>query len=464
MSCDKLHEECGVLGIWNNNSFDTTEMLYAGLFGIQHRGQQSSGISINDGGKIVYFKELGLVSEIFNDVVINHLKGGKAGLGHCAYNTSKENLRENAQPLVMRYSKGQMSISYNGCLLNGQELREELENEGSMFQTTSDAETIAMMISKERIKHRTTEDALVKIMKKLKGSYSFLVMTPNKIIAVRDSHGMKPLCMGMIADSYVFASETAALDTVGAKFMRDVMPGEIVIVDSSGVKSVHTKTDEKTAMCIFEFVYIARTDSVIDGASVYQSRFEAGRILAKECPADADVVVGVPDSGLPAAMGFANASGIPYVEGLIKNRYIGRTFIQPSQEMRETAVGLKLNALRSQVCSKRIVLVDDSIVRGTTSKKIVQMMKDIGGAKEVHMRICSPPVKFPCYYGVDTPDKDVLIANRMTTDKIAELIGADSLGYISNEGLMKTPVGAKCGFCSACFNGNYPLDVKEEHK
>lgn len=454
---DKLQEECGILGIWNNNNFETAELLYAGLFGIQHRGQQSAGIAINDGGKIIYHKDLGLVSEIFNDIVVRHLNGGKAGIAHCGYNKSSENQRENSQPFVLRYIKGQMSMSYNGCLLNGQELREELEAAGSVFQTTSDAEIIAMLIARERVSHSTIEDALIKIMKKLKGSYSFLIMTPHKIVAVRDSHGMKPLCIGKIGESYVFASETASLDTIGAEVIRDVVPGEVVVADNNGIRSVYTKDGEKSAMCIFEFVYLARTDSMIDGASVYQSRFEAGKILAKECPVDADIIVGVPDSGLPAALGFSRASGIPYAEGLIKNRYIGRTFIQPSQEMRELAVGLKLNAQRSQVEGKRIVLVDDSIVRGTTSKKIVQMMKDIGGAKEVHMRICSPPVKFSCHYGVDTPNKEVLIANRMSLEEIAELIGADSLGFISNEGLLKTPVGAKCSFCSACFDGNYPL-------
>ena len=457
-----LQEECGILGFWSNSGVDAAELLYMGLFGIQHRGQQSAGIAVNDDGQIVYHKELGLVTEIFNDVVVRHLRGAKAGIAHCGYHKSSENQRENAQPLVMRYTKGQMAISYNGCLLNGHALRGQLEQAGFMFQSASDAETIAMLIAQERVKHKTIENAIVKVMRRLQGSYSFLVMTPHKIVAVRDGHGMKPLCIGQLADSYVFASETASIDTVGGKFLRDVLPGEVVVADDKGLHSVYTKSGEKSAMCIFEFVYLARTDSIIDGASVYQSRYEAGKVLASECHVDADVVVGVPDSGLPAALGFSRASGIPYAEGLIKNRYIGRTFIQPSQQMRETAVGLKLNALRSQVEGKRIVLVDDSIVRGTTSKKIVQMMKDVGGAREVHVRISSPPVKYPCFYGVDTPDKNVLIANRMTLDEIAKVIGADSLGFISYEGLLRTPVGAKCGFCSACFDGNYPLhEIKD---
>lgn len=460
---DKLQDECGIIGFWNRDNFDVAELLYLGLYGIQHRGQQSAGAAINDGGKIVYHKELGLVSEVFNEIVVRHLGNGKAGIAHVGYNTTAENLRENTQPFVFRYTKGQMAISYNGCLLNAPALRLELEQSGYVFQSSSDAEIIACLISRQRVKSHSIEESLIQVMKIISGAYSILIMTPHKIVAVRDSKGMKPLCFGKLDNSFVFCSESAGLDTIGAKMIRDIVPGEIVVADNDGIRSLLTKTAEKTAMCIFEFVYLARTDSYIDGISVYEARFEAGKKLALECPVDADVVMGVPDSGVTAALGYALQSGLPYAEGLMKNRYIGRTFIQPSQESRELAVGLKLNPIKSQLEGKRVVLIDDSIVRGTTSKKIVQMLKEVGGAKEVHMRISSPPVKYPCHYGIDTPDKNMLIANQMSKEEIAELIGADSLGFISIDALAETPVGAKCSFCYACFNGNYPLENREGH-
>lgn len=463
MDDDKLQDECGIIGFWNRDNFDVAELLYLGLYGIQHRGQQSAGVAIIDGGKIVYHKELGLVAEVFNEVVVKHLGNGKAGLGHVGYNTTTENLRENTQPFVFRYTKGQMAISYNGCLLNAHELRVELEESGYVFQSSSDAEIVACLISRQRVKCHSIEESLVQVMKIIKGAYSILIMTPHKIVAVRDSKGMKPLCFGKLDNSFVFCSESSGLDTIGAKMIRDIVPGEVVVADNDGIRSVLTKVIEKTAMCIFEFVYLARTDSYIDGISVYEARFEAGKKLALECPAPADVVMGVPDSGVTAALGYALQSGLPYAEGLIKNRYIGRTFIQPGQASRELAVGLKLNPIRSQLEGKRVVLVDDSIVRGTTSKKIVQMLKEVGGAKEVHMRISSPPVKYPCHYGIDTPDKNMLIANRMSTEEISRLIGSDSLGFISIEALAQTPVGAKCGFCYACFDGDYPLNKKAEN-
>ena len=457
MESKSVYDECGVLGIWGNDRYDPAESLYYGLYGIQHRGQQSAGIVISDCGKMICQKELGLVSEVFDEVRLKHLSGGQAGLAHTGYNRAEDNLRENVQPLVLRYTKGQMAISYNGCLLNAGELRNEFEQNGYMLQSTSDAEIVATLLSRARVSCHSIQEAVSQVIKKLKGTYSFLVLTPHKLIAVRDPYGMKPLCMGKLNDSYVFASETAALNIMGAQILRDVRPGEIVVVNNSGMSSINTKTAETTAMCIFEFVYLARTDSFIDGVSVYDARYEAGRILAQEAPAKADYVVGVPDSGLAAAFGFAEQSGIPIAEGLVKNRYVGRTFIQPSQSIREMAVNLKLNPLRSRIEGKSIVLVDDSIVRGTTSRRIVQMLKEVGGAKEIHMRISSPPVHYPCPYGIDTPDKDLLIANQMSFEEIQELIGADSLSFISEDGLLRTPVGAKCNFCAACFNGNYPL-------
>ncbi|NLJ87422.1 MAG: amidophosphoribosyltransferase [Epulopiscium sp.] len=460
---DKFHDECGVFGIYNSNNWNTAEMTYFGLYALQHRGQESAGIAINDNGTIIYHKEMGMVSEVFDDVILSHLHG-KMSIGHVRATISGESQRENAQPLVLKYTKGHMALAHNGSLINANKIRNDLEERGFLFQSYSDAEVIAALLSSERIKHHSIEESLVEVMKQIKGSYSLLIMTPHKLIAARDPLGMRPLCIGKKDDSYIFSSETAALETVGAKFIRDVKPGEIVIANEEGMKSIQTEAPKESKMCIFEFVYFARPDSIIDGAYVYEARLEAGKILAKEQPVDADLVIGVPDSGLTAAIGYARESGIPYGDGLMKNRYIGRTFIQPSQEMREQAVRLKLNPFKSQVEGKRIIMIDDSIVRGTTSKRIVKMLKD-AGAKEVHIRISSPPVYYPCYFGIDTPHRKNLIANHYSIEEIAKLIGADSLAFLSIEGLKKTPIGAKCGFCTACFDGNYPIKVdKEEEK
>ncbi len=458
---DKVQDECGVFGIWNQNNFDTAHMIYYGLHALQHRGQESAGIAINDSGKIISHKEKGLVPEIFDEVVLKHLSG-KVGIGHVRYGTSSDNTSENTQPLILKYTKGHMAIAANGTLVNAHKIRKEYEDMGFFFQTTSDTEIIALLISRQRIKVHSIEDAIFEVMKILEGAYSFVVMTPHKLIGVRDPRGMRPLCIGKKEDSYVICSETSALDTIGAKFVRDVRPGEIVIVEEGNLRSVQTNVTNKSAMCIFEFVYIARTDSNIDGANVYKARFNAGKILAKECPVSADIVIGVPDSGLAAAMGYAEQSKIPYAEGFIKNRYVGRTFIQPSQEMREISVSIKLNAIRSQLEGKKVIMIDDSIVRGTTSKRIVNLLRTVGGAKEVHVRISSPMVKYPCYYGVDIPTKEELVANSFDVEGIRELIGADSLAFLSVDGLLKTPEGAKCGFCSACFDNNYPIELKEE--
>ena len=446
-----------MVGLWGQEGLDAAEVLYLAMYGVQHRGQQSAGLAINDKGRIVYHKELGLLSEVFNDVVVQHLNGARAGVAQCGQHIASENLRENALPLVLRYTKGQMAITYSGSLLNGRELRMALEKSGFMFQSTSDAEIIAQLLSRERVKCHSIEDALKRVMKQLVGPYSLLIMTPNKLVAARDPRGMKPLVLGKLGDSYMFASESSAFDTVGGTLVRDVVPGEIAVVDDNGLRSSFINAED-TAMCIFEFVYTARTDSIIDGACVYDARFEAGKILAAEYPLDADIVIGAPDSGLPAAFGYAHASGIPYAEGFHKNRYIGRTFIQPLQTTRELAVSLKLNSMRSRIEGKRVILVDDSIVRGTTTKKIVTMMKERDGAKEVHLLIASPPVKYSCRYGVDTTNKDMLMASRLSVDEICKELGADSLGFLSEEGLMRTPIGAKCGFCAACFDGKYPVE------
>lgn len=459
---DKLHEECGVFGIYDKDGHDCARLTYYGLYALQHRGQESCGIAVNDDGTVIYHKDMGLVSEVFNDVVLNHLKGEMA-IGHVRYSTTGSSHVENAQPLVTKYIKGTLSIAHNGNLVNTAKLRSELEQSGAIFQTTIDSEVIAYLIARERVKTHSVEQAVNGVMKKLVGTYSLIVMSPRKIIGARDPMGNRPLCIGKLDNSYILASETCALDTIGAEFIRDVEPGEIVVIDDKGITSIKDNCNRESRMCIFEYVYIARPDSNIEGASVYESRKEMGRILAREHPVDADLVIGVPDSGLAAALGYSEESGIPYGEGLMKNRYVGRTFIQPSQKQREQGVRLKLNALKSVVKDKRIVMIDDSIVRGTTSGRIIKMLKD-AGAKEVHMRVSSPPITHSCYYGIDTPSRDKLIAAQNSVENIKDKVYADSLGYLSIEGLLKSPLGAKCNFCIACFNGDYPLEVSEQEE
>jgi amidophosphoribosyltransferase len=460
MRLDKLREECGVFGVFNNDQHDVARLTYYGLYALQHRGQESTGIAVNDKGTILYHKDMGLVPEVFNDVVLNHLKG-QISIGHVRYSTTGASHRENAQPIVIKYKNGQMALAHNGNLVNAGELRRKLEENGAIFQTTNDSEVILSLISRHRIASQNIEEALLKTIKELKGSYSLLLLTPKRIIGIRDPLGIRPLCIGLLDNSYVLASETCALDAVGAEYVRDVNPGEIVLIGDNGLTSIQTEVKDESALCIFEFIYFARPDSFLDGVSVHQARIEAGKRLAIEHPVEADLVIGAPDSGLTAAMGFSEQSGIPYGQGLLKNRYVGRTFIQPEQGQRETGVRIKFNAMKNAVEGKRIVMIDDSIVRGTTTKRIVQMLKN-AGAKEVHMRVSSPPMTFPCYFGVDIPSRKQLVASSNTVEEIREMIGADSLGYLSIEGLLKTPVGAKCGFCSACFNGCYPIDVPIE--
>lgn len=456
----KLGEECGVFGIYNNGDLDVARLTYYGLYALQHRGQESAGIAVNDNGTILHHKDMGLVPEIFNEVILNHLKG-KIAIGHVRYSTTGASLRENAQPMVIKYKNGQLALAHNGNLVNAAELRGQMEESGAVFQSTNDTEVIANLISRYRISSINIEETLTKVMKDIKGSYALVILTPTRLIGIRDPLGIRPLCIGIIGNSYVLASESCALDAVGARFERDVNPGEIVMIDSDGVKSVQTEVPEKSQLCIFEFVYFARPDSCIDGVSVHQARIEAGMILAREHPVDADLVIGAPDGGLNAALGFSRESGIPYGQGLLKNRYVGRTFIQPDQEQREAGVRIKFNAMRSEIEGKRVVMVDDSIVRGTTTRRIVQMLKD-AGAKEVHMRVSSPPYRYPCYFGIDISSSKQLVASSHSLEEIRRMIGADSLGYLSLEGLLKTPKGAKCGFCTACFNADYPMEVPEE--
>jgi amidophosphoribosyltransferase len=454
----KINEECGVFGIWNNNAekFNTAQVIFFGMIAIQHRGQHSAGIAVIDKGKLKYYKEKGLVTEVFNDATISCLQG-TVGIGHVGYAKQEEDLYENKQPFTMRYSSGQMAVSFNGAILNAAKLRNELEKMGYFSHTTSDAEIIAALISRERLSSGSIEEAIKNTMDKINGAFSMLVLTPSKLIAARDRHGMKPICMGFLDDSIVFSSETSAIETIGADFERDLRPGEIVSVHEGRITTHETKKKEKTAICIFEYVYLARADSDIDGLNVYDARFNAGKCLADEYKIDADIVIGAPDSGIPTAMGYAEGSGIPYGEGIIKNRYIGRTFIELTQELRERSVMLKLRPLRSRIEGKRVVLIDDSIVRGTTSRQLVQMLKEKGGAKEVHMLVASPPIWFSCKYGIDTPDEEMLISNNHSKEEIMKLINADSLGFISMEGLLKSVDKAKCGFCTACFDGVYPI-------
>lgn len=453
----KMKEECGVFGIYDRDSHDVARLTYYALYALQHRGQESAGIAVNDNGTILYQKDMGLVPEIFNDVVLNHLKG-KIAIGHVRYSTTGASFRENAQPMIIKYKSGQLALAHNGNLVNALELRNSMEENGAVFQSSNDTEIIANLIARYRISSESTEEALTKVMKDIRGSFALVILTPKKLIGIRDPQGIRPLCIGKLDNSYILASESCALDAVGAKLIRDVNPGEIVTIDENGLRSIQTETDGKSHLCIFEFVYFARPDSYIDGASVHQARVEAGRILAREHPVEADLVIGAPDGGLNAALGFSRESGIPYGQGLLKNKYVGRTFIQPSQDQRELGVRIKFNVIRDEIEGKRIVMVDDSIVRGTTTRRIVQMLKD-AGATEVHMRVSSPPVKYPCYFGIDISSSDQLLASTYNVEEIREMIGADSLGYLSLEGLLKTPAGAGCGFCTACFDARYTMDV-----
>ena len=455
---DGLHEECGVFGVYDLDGGDVASTIYYGLFALQHRGQESCGIAVTDtyGERKVHSKKgLGLVNEVFDEESLQELKGN-LGVGHVRYSTAGGSRAENAMPLVINYVKGILAIAHNGNLTNAIELRHELEYTGAIFQTTIDSEVIAYHIARERLNVKKAEDAVKNAMKKIKGAYALVVTSPRKLIGARDPFGLKPLCIGKRDNTYFLSSETCALDTVGAEFIRDVLPGEIVTITKDGIQSDTSLCQKNTARCIFEYIYFARPDSRIDGMGVYESRVNAGRILAKTHPVEADLVVGVPESGNPAALGYSMESGIPYGNAFIKNNYVGRTFIKPKQSQRESSVKIKLNVIEEVVKGKRIVMVDDSIVRGTTCANIIKMLKK-AGAKEVHVRISSPPFLHPCYFGTDVPSNEQLIAHSHTTEQIREMIGADSLGYMEVEKL-KDMVG-DLAFCDACFTGNYPMEV-----
>ena len=460
---DVLHEECGVFGVYDLDGEDVVSTIYYGLFALQHRGQESCGIAVSNTtgpkGKVQSCKGMGLVSEVFTPESMENLRGD-IGVGHVRYSTAGESSIHNTQPLVLNYVKGTLALAHNGNLVNAYELRNELEYTGAIFQTTIDSEVIAYHIARERLNSATVEEAVSRAMKKLSGAFSLVIMSPRKLIGARDPFGFHPLCIGKRDNAYILASETAALNAVDAEFVRDVLPGEVVMIDKDGIHSDTSLCTANTAKCVFEYIYFARPDTRFDGVSVYNSRIMAGRILAQTYPVEADVVVGVPDSGNAAAMGYALESGIEFGMAFVKNSYVGRTFIKPKQAMRASSVRIKLNVLPEVVKGKRVVMIDDSIVRGTTSAKIVHMLKK-AGATEVHVRISSPPFLHPCYFGTDVPTGDQLIAHNNTLDKIRDMIGADSLGYLAVERLSDMLGGDK-GYCDACFTGNYPIEPPKD--
>ena len=460
-----IHEACGVFGMYDLDGNDVASSIYYGLFALQHRGQESCGIAVSDTsgpkGRVDSKKGMGLVNEVFTGDVLEKLHGN-LGVGHVRYSTAGESTLANAQPLVLNYAKGTLALAHNGNLINANQLRKELSQTGAIFQTTIDTETIAYVIARERLRSQSVEEAVSRTVDRLQGAYSLVIMSPRKLIAVRDPFGFKPLCLGRRDNTYIVASESSALETIGAKFIRDVLPGEIVTVDADGkVESdtSHCLPEDQEARCIFEYIYFARLDSSIDGISVYDSRIRAGRYLAIDSPVDADLVVDVPESGRAAALGYSLESGIPYGTAFVKNAYVGRSFISPKQKNRESAVQVKLNVLHEAVKGKRIIMIDDSIVRGTTSDRIVTMLRE-AGAKEVHMRVAAPPFLWPCYFGIDIPVREQLIAYNRSIEDIRKVIGADSLGYLRVERLSEMVNGK--GICMGCFTGKYPYEAPEE--
>lgn len=456
---DSIHEECGVFGIYENKTTDVASSVYFGLYALQHRGQESCGIAVCDDGVFSHKRADGLVSDVFNRNELDGLGKGNMAVGHVRYSTFGGKNHNNIQPLVIRHIKGNLALVHNGNLVNAAELRRKFELSGAIFHGTSDTESIAYSIVQERLESPSTEEAVEKAMPKLSGAYSCILMTATKLIAFRDMQGFRPLCIGITPDgAYVAASESCALETVGAEYLRDVEPGEIVVINKNGLRSIKTHVQKKSNICIFEYIYFARPDSVIEGMSVHHARIKAGELLYKFSPVEADVVIGVPDSGIDAALGYAQAGEIPYGIGFIKNKYIGRSFIQPQQNQRESAVKIKLNVIGESVAGKRVVMIDDSIVRGTTSARIVRLLRE-AGAKEVHVRISSPPFMHSCYFGTDIGSEDNLIASNCGSEKeIADYIGADSLAYLPVESLSQL-CGKKDSFCCGCFTGNYPVDI-----
>jgi amidophosphoribosyltransferase len=452
MIFDRPEEECGIFGIFNHP--EASNLTYLGLYALQHRGQESCGIVSSDGASLHAHKSMGLVADVFGNQDIFKTLPGRSAIGHVRYSTTGSSVIKNVQPIMVDYSRGSIALAHNGNLVNAQIIKDELEAWGSIFQTTMDTEIIVHLLAIS--KASSLVERLTEALNRIKGAYCLLFLTETRMVAARDPHGFRPLCLGKLGDSYVIASESCALDLIEAEFIREIEPGEVVVIDKSGMTSHFPLKKVEPAPCIFEFVYFARPDSRIFGKNVYQVRKELGRQLAREHGVDADVVIPVPDSGVPAAMGYAEESGIRFELGLIRNHYVGRTFIEPQQSIRHFGVKIKLNPVREVLEGKRVVVIDDSIVRGTTSRKIVKMVRH-AGAKEVHVRISSPPTSYPCYYGIDTPTRKELISSSHTLDEITKYITADSLGYLSKEGLLQAVGGDNGSYCRACFSGEYPV-------
>ncbi|MEG1613747.1 MAG: amidophosphoribosyltransferase [Clostridia bacterium] len=458
MRNSSIQEECGVFGIYAKSDIDVPKMTYYALYALQHRGQESCGIAINDDNRITNRKGMGLVSEVFDENTLASMKGNIA-IGHVRYSSQGDSAKESTQPLAINHFKGTLTVAFNGKIANSAKLRYDLERVGSIFHTTNDSEVIALLVARARLETKSIEEAILKVIPMLQGSFSIVFMSPRKLIAVRDPLGIRPLCIGKIEqDAIIFASESCALTAIGAQFERDIKPGEMVVVTVDGVKCDETYCSGKSGLCIFEHIYFARPDSIIDGQSVYNARLAAGALLSQRHPVDADLVIGVPDSGVTAAIGYARASGIPYGEGFIKNRYIGRTFIQPKQSMREVSVSIKLGVIKANVDGKRVIMVDDSIVRGTTSKNIIKALKS-AGAKEVHVRISSPEFLYPCYFGTDIPSRNELASCKFSVSALAENIGADSLGFLTVDEVCDIAKDSKLNFCTGCFSGKYPVEI-----
>lgn len=460
MIFDKMSEECGVFGVYNHS--ETPQLIYYGLHALQHRGQESAGIVTSNSETFTHHRGMGLVTEVFSNKELIKLRGDM-GIGHVRYSTSGESAIQNAQPLVFKYRGGEIAIATNGNLVNATQIRHQLERQGSIFQTTSDTEVIAHLIA--RSMYEDIEDAVREALGMIKGAYALLIMTNDKLIVALDPNGLRPLALGQLENSYIVSSETCAFDTIGVSYIRDIEPGELLVFDKEGIKSDRFTVQTRRSICSFEYIYFARPDSDIDGINVHLARKRLGKKLAEEHPIEADVITGVPDSSISAAIGYAEASGVPYELGLIKNRYVARTFIQPSQELREKGVKMKLSAVRKVVEGKRVVMIDDSIVRGTTSGRIVKMLRE-AGAIEVHVRISSPPVKNSCFYGIDTSSREELIAASKSIEEIRKYIGADSLQFLSIEGMLdaigRDSKDMNRGHCLACFNSEYPTEVFQD--
>jgi amidophosphoribosyltransferase len=453
----KMKEACGVFGIYNFSADSPAKSVYYGLYALQHRGQESAGIAVSDGEEIRHYKGMGLVNQVFNEKILSSLRGNIA-MGHVRYSTTGSSVIENAQPIVIDTRYGTIALAHNGNLINSKDMRQDLKDKGISFVGNSDTEVMASMVAAS--KKDDFEEGLTDILRHCKGAFSLLLMTRDKLIAVRDPNGIRPLCIGKLENAYVVSSETSALDIIGAQYLRDVANGEIVVINKDDLRSKTWKMGEREAMCVFEYIYFARPDSVLHGRNVYEARFQMGKFLAKEHPVEADMIMPVPESGVPAAIGYAAESKIPFGEGLIKNRYIGRTFIQPAQEIRDLGVKIKLNPIRDAVRGKKVVVIDDSIIRGTTSRQIVRLIRE-AGAREVHMRISSPPNLNPCFYGIDTATRAELIAGNLSIEGIRKYLEVDSLGYLSLKNLIKSISLPGKSLCLACLNGEYPVRIPE---